>query len=392
MVTTDLPLIHVLCEGGREVAPLLQHMQEFSLQELGNIAWCYGTLQLHDPTVLDAVASRSALLLKDPGISEGLDGAHSVATTILCLVQAFTDLKMSDTVQEYATALQHLAAEMDEMSTNAMDAEMSPVKEEDDDSSPSVLRENPHVQLLFKPPSWVVGGDTPGKARSMARWFQARSSHAIAWDPEADFGFVHRLDRDTSGLLLCAKTYVGYFAAKFQFNNRRVQKNYIALCQGRFQKAPLTMDFPLRTTEIAPGISRSRVDENGQTALTEVLKVVHLSDSQEQAWSLLSLRLHTGRTHQIRAHCSHMGHPLAGDEAYGGRSPAPCRVFLHAFRLQINLNISGAAWDIDEESPLPPDLQEVLEQLQPESSADSASTLLQSCRDKKIRTRFCRFL
>lgn len=316
MVTTDLPLIHVLCEGGREVAPLLQHMQEFSLQELGNIAWCYGTLQLHDPTVLDAVASRSALLLKDrePLTGEGLDGAHSVATTILCLVQAFTDLKMSDTVQEYATALQHLAAEMDEMSTNAMDAEMSPVKEEDDDSSPSVLRENPHVQLLFKPPSWVVGGDTPGKARSMARWFQARSSHAIAWDPEADFGFVHRLDRDTSGLLLCAKTYVGYFAAKFQFNNRRVQKNYIALCQGRFQKAPLTMDFPLRTTEIAPGISRSRVDENGQTALTEVLKVVHLSDSQEQAWSLLSLRLHTGTAIAMAA-CRARARPRSQAEA-----------------------------------------------------------------------------
>eukprot|EP00438_Fugacium_kawagutii_P026068 Skav222469 [mRNA] locus=scaffold5898:140126:142685:+ [translate_table: standard] len=124
---------------------------------------------------------------------------------------------------------------------------------EDVGTLPSVLRESPHLQLFLKPPFWVVGGDAPSKGRSMARWFQAQGSHPIAWDAEADHGFVHRLDRDTSGLLLCAKTYVGYFAAKFQFNCRRVRKQYIALCQGPFPKAPLMLDFPLHTTEIAPG-------------------------------------------------------------------------------------------------------------------------------------------
>eukprot|EP00434_Breviolum_minutum_P001269 symbB.v1.2.001114.t1/scaffold46.1/size430244/5 len=377
--TIDHPLFHMLLGG--DVAPsvtplVLQHIDDFTLQELGNVAWCCSTLQLRRETVLDAVASRSLRLLEDRqrlNAGDELKDAHAIATSILCLVQAFTDLKMLEPLGSFASALKHLAAEMDELA-GIVDTEIGAVSaEEGSGTLPAVLRENAHLQLLVKPPAWVVGGDTPGKARSMAQWFQARSSESIAWDAEADFGFVHRLDRDTSGLLLRAKTYQGYFAAKFQFNTRQVRKQYLALCQGRFQKAPLMLDFPLRTQEIAPGISRTFVDGKGQASLTEVCSVIHLRDFQDQAWSLLALRLHTGRTHQIRAHCSHLGHPLAGDEAYGGRSPTTCRVFLHACWLRINLGVPGSEWLLDEECPLLPDLEEVLKQLQPESLADASA-------------------
>ncbi|CAK9020833.1 unnamed protein product [Durusdinium trenchii] len=149
------------------------------------------------------------------------------------------------------------------------------------------------------------------------------------------------------------------------------------------------LDFPLQTSEIAPGIYQSRVDQTGQSALTEatqttthrleehgmeeVLDVAHLMDSGKEAWSLVALKLHTGRTHQIRAHCSHLGHPLAGDEAYGASpsSPSP-RVFLHAFRLEIKIETVGA---IARECPLLGDLLEVLQHLQPASSSDHLQML-----------------
>lgn len=340
------------------------------------MAWSCSTLRWHSKPVLQAISERSLSLLEEVALPPGdaLSACHALATTLLCLVQAFTDLEMCDDVEAYAEVLQRLGEKMDE-AVHEKRPGNSPqtMKAEAARKLPQVLWETVQLQVLLKPPGWTVGAGSAGQARSMERWFQERCSHGIASDAEADFGFVHRLDRNTSGLLLCAKTYAGYFAAKFEFNARRVKKQYLALCQGHFPKGPAMLDFPLQTSEIAPGIYQSRVDQTGQSALTEVLDVAHLMDSGKEAWSLVALKLHTGRTHQIRAHCSHLGHPLAGDEAYGASpsSPSP-RVFLHAFRLEIKIETVGA---IARECPLLGDLLEVLQHLQPASSSDHLQML-----------------
>ncbi|CAJ1459761.1 unnamed protein product [Effrenium voratum] len=130
--------------------------------------------------------------------------------------------------------------------------------------------------------------------------------------------------------------------------------------------ASMSTKRPIASLGTPPGVSRSRVDASGQPAQTEVLQVSHLR--LREAWSLVAIHLHTGRMHQIRAHFSHLGHPLAADEAYGGRSLGK-RVFLHAFQLQMHSWLAGDG--VRASCPLPPDLEEVLCLLQPTSREDA---------------------
>lgn len=350
----------------------LSRLTEFSLQELANTAWSNATLQLVDEPVLVAIASRAKVLMQEliqsPPRERG-DEIHGAATPILCLVQAFTDLGLFDDDLDLcaAAALRHLGRELDAMHTknDVHHDGLAASEQEPPAGQPHVQWSGRHVSVIVKPPGWSVftSTDVMVGAKHLVSWVQAKSRQPIVRDRQADYGFVHRLDRNTSGSLLVAQSYEGYFAAKLEFNARRVTKQYVALCEGHFPKDLRMLSFPLLTVESSPGTFRSLVDEAGQHARTEVLRVAHLRDASREAWSLLILRLHTGRTHQIRAHCSALGHPLAADQAYGGKSLASCkRVFLHSFRLHLESRGEGdaAGWVAAAFSPLPEDLRQAL--------------------------------
>ena len=166
-------------------------------------------------------------------------------------------------------------------------------------------------------------------------------------------GIVHRLDKDTSGLILVAKNDASHRYLQSQFKEREVQKGYLALVaahlptmQGRIE-APIGRDPRHR--------QRMAVVTNGREAVTEyrVLTVY-------AGYTLVEVAPKTGRTHQIRVHFAWLGHPLAGDRVYGRRpsSELHSRHFLHAHRLRFRLPSNQC--HIEFESPLPPDLQEVL--------------------------------
>ena len=153
----------------------------------------------------------------------------------------------------------------------------------------------------------------------------------------ADFGYIaHRLDRDTSGVMILAKNEEVQKFLKRQFQERKVHKTYYAVIEGRLKYDEARIDLPLARDLKRP--TTFRVDPNGKEAET-FYKIVKTNDK----YSLVELRPTTGRTHQLRVHMKYLGHPILGDPVYGEKIESDegedkkRRLFLHASRLEITL-------------------------------------------------------
>lgn len=171
-------------------------------------------------------------------------------------------------------------------------------------------------------------------------------------------GIVHRLDRETSGVMVVARTDAAHASLAEQFRSRNVRKIYVALVHGRLPRdsgsitLPISRDAKRRTRMTARG-------KTGRYARTDWRVVARLEHS-----TLVEVLLHTGRTHQIRAHFAASGHPVAGDILYGAprslragsrKLPAPPRNFLHAARIAFLNPRTGAGVEV--RAPLPQDLR-----------------------------------
>jgi 23S rRNA pseudouridine1911/1915/1917 synthase len=164
-------------------------------------------------------------------------------------------------------------------------------------------------------------------------------------------GIVHRLDKDTSGLILVAKNRVAQANLSGQFKSRSVSKAYLVLVKGK-----LTPEKGIIEAAIGRDPrhrQRMAVVSRGREARTGYSVVRYLGD-----YTLLEIRPETGRTHQIRVHLGAIGFPVVGDATYGVRSPHLSRQFLHACKLGFRLPSSGEY--VEFESPLPPDLEQAL--------------------------------
>jgi 23S rRNA pseudouridine1911/1915/1917 synthase len=221
-----------------------------------------------------------------------------------------------------------------------------------------IVFEDEAVIVIDKPAGLVVH---PGSGNWSGTLLNALLQHApqLAGVPRA--GIVHRLDKDTTGLLVVAKTLEVQTALVRMLQGRKVTRIYLALAHGRVAgngrvEAPIGR-HPVQRVKMA-------VVSHGKPALTEY--------SVERCYaqcSLLRCRLHTGRTHQIRVHLASIGHPLVGDSVYGRRNAPPefHRQALHATHLALEHPLSGVpqAWN----APLPPDFAALLAQLDPEEPA-----------------------
>ncbi len=172
-------------------------------------------------------------------------------------------------------------------------------------------------------------------------------------DPERP-GIVHRLDRGTSGLIVVARSEEAHRNLSAQVRRREVERAYLALAEGRVRSRTGTIDAPIgRASRRRHRMAVSGASAREARTHFEVREVL-------SAETLLEARLETGRTHQIRAHFSAIGHPLLGDETYGG--PLRYRLerqFLHAHRLAFTHPMTGERLSFDSE--LPPDLAGALE-------------------------------
>jgi 23S rRNA pseudouridine1911/1915/1917 synthase len=165
-------------------------------------------------------------------------------------------------------------------------------------------------------------------------------------------GIVHRLDKDTSGLLLVARDDEAHAALVEAMKRREIARSYIAMVKGTPSAASGTIEAPIGRHPVAR--RRMSVTAGGRPAVTHY----RVLGSAEGA-SLLDVALETGRTHQIRVHLAHIGHPVLGDGTYGGRTEAAARLglerpFLHAARL--SFDHPGTGERIDVTDPLPGDL------------------------------------
>ena len=166
-------------------------------------------------------------------------------------------------------------------------------------------------------------------------------------------GIVHRLDKETSGLLIVAKTDRSHRILSSAIANRRVRRRYAVMIWGHLEGDELTIEKPLARDP--RDRKRMAIVNNGRQAKTDFVRLARFGPGD-----LLRAHLHTGRTHQIRVHLASVGHPVMGDDTYGGGGGrriaglAPKRHFLHAAWLQMNHPITGAPMDI--RSPLPDDL------------------------------------
>jgi 23S rRNA pseudouridine955/2504/2580 synthase len=207
-----------------------------------------------------------------------------------------------------------------------------------------VLFEDEHLLAIDKPAGVAVHG---GSGVSFGVIEQLRMAR-----PQAPFlELVHRLDRETSGILLLAKKRSALRQLQDQFRERETGKIYLALVVGQWPANRKVLDKSLHKYLLPDGERRVRVvakdDPNAMTALT-LVKVRHSGDG----FSLLEVTIRTGRTHQIRVHLASEGFPIAGDDKYGdfelnkslqraSATPPLKRMFLHAWRLQFNHPLTG---------------------------------------------------
>ena len=173
-------------------------------------------------------------------------------------------------------------------------------------------------------------------------------------------GIVHRLDRDTSGLLVVAKNEAARAALAGQWKRRQVEKGYTALVHGRLEPPEGVIDAPIGRDPRRR--QRMAVVEGGREARTVYRMRRYLAAGQD-SYSLVEVTPSTGRTHQIRVHFAAIGYPLVGDRVYGRPSPVVGRQFLHACRLAFHHPVDGRPLEF--ESPLPEDLREALARLIP---------------------------
>ncbi len=182
--------------------------------------------------------------------------------------------------------------------------------------------------------------------------------------PDETLELAHRLDRDTSGCLIVSRKASALRTLHALLRESQFEKHYLALLAGKWEFGPRSIDAPLRTDLRSGGERTVRVHASGKESRSDFRALQFFG----RAATLAQVSLHTGRTHQIRVHAAHTGHPVAGDDKYGDerfnftmRNHGLTRLFLHAHSLSFVWPESGQAFSVN--APLPPELRLVIDRL-----------------------------
>jgi 23S rRNA pseudouridine1911/1915/1917 synthase len=234
---------------------------------------------------------------------------------------------------------------------------------------PRIIFEDDYLLVLDKPAGWIVNeASTTGGQQVLQTWLKKNSQFSILNSQLYRSGIVHRLDKETSGILLVAKTKEAFENLQAQFKGREVKKIYTALVHGHVHPKEGVVNTPVG--RLPWNRERFGVLPGGREAVTgyKVLDYYLLSTTHKTPFTLLEFYPRTGRTHQIRIHAKYLGHPVVGDEFYAGRKTARAdriwcpRLFLHASRISFMHPKTKEV--IKFESGLPDDLRLCLKDLQ----------------------------
>jgi 23S rRNA pseudouridine1911/1915/1917 synthase len=218
----------------------------------------------------------------------------------------------------------------------------------------NIIYEDDDLLVIDKPAGLTVHPAPGHPAHTLVNAILSRFPHLLALSDSLRPGIVHRLDRDTSGVMAVAKNNSAQAKLIEQFRARSVAKAYLVLVKGKLTpengiiEAPIGRD-PRNRKKMA-------VVTRGREARTEYRVIKYIGD-----YTLLEVRPETGRTHQIRVHLSAIGYPVVGDKVYGVKSPFLSRQFIHASRLGFKLPSTGKYMEFNSE--LPSDLAQALEDI-----------------------------
>lgn len=207
----------------------------------------------------------------------------------------------------------------------------------------SILHEDDDLLVIDKPAGMVVHPAAGNTGRTLVNALLHHCGSLSVIGGEERPGIVHRLDKDTSGCIVVARNDTAHRHLSAQFAERTVSKIYLAVVAGRPRQPAGTIDAPIARHPVHR--KKMAVRDGGRSARTDYRVLSELPGS-----SLVECVLHSGRTHQIRVHMKHLGHPLLGDPIYGKSGDAP-RLMLHAWRLGFEHPRSGARLAF--EAPLP---------------------------------------
>ena len=230
----------------------------------------------------------------------------------------------------------------------------SPVDIVPQDIPISFIYQDEHIAVVDKPQGLPVHPGPGHPDGTLVNAILAHCPDIAGVGGEIRPGIVHRLDKDTSGLIMIAKTHDAHQNLSAQISSRNVDKGYLALCKGLLTKDDGIIDAPIGRDPY--NRKRMAVVEDGRYAKTMYTVIERFESS-----TFLSVKLETGRTHQIRVHMAHLNHPLVGDTVYGRSSNIVSRHFLHAHYLAFRHPITGEP--VEFQSDLPKDLSSALESL-----------------------------
>lgn len=233
---------------------------------------------------------------------------------------------------------------------------------------PKIIFEDDSLLILDKPSGWIVNeAATTKKTPVVQTWIADNFDFETAKSKLYRSGFVHRLDKETSGILIIAKQKSAFTQIQEQFKERKVSKEYSALAHGAVEPASDVIKVPVG--RLSWNRERFGVVAGGRSAETKY-KVVEKfrKRNSKDTFTMLSLYPKTGRTHQIRIHLKYIGHPIVSDNFYAGRKTSRkdrvwCpRLFLHAFGITFSHPVSGK--EVTYRSDIPNDLKSALETLE----------------------------
>lgn len=246
---------------------------------------------------------------------------------------------------------------------------------------PAIIFEDEFMLIINKPAGMTVNrSDTTGNEMTVQEWTENKlkikpfdktqgKNEKLKIDDESDFykraGIVHRLDKETSGVLIIAKTPQAFTELQRQFKERLVKKTYLALVHGNL--VPPEGEISVPVGRLPWNRKRFGVVAGGRDSVTRYRTINSLQliiNNTKEDMTLLELYPETGRTHQIRVHLKHINHPIFGDALYAGRKTARDdrkilpRVFLHAAKISFAHPVTGER--VEFESKLPEELAKML--------------------------------
>jgi len=302
-------------------------------QNLSNMSWALATLVLSNKPLMESISSsaiaRCEEFVKEP---HGIHKTYEYTTNLLALSWSLA-MSMQMTT-DVADALRHqvvsLGYEVDRLVALEIVPEDDDVEEGIDVRLPGVpfARVNlPGIMVIFKPENWEVNRGDPSIHRPQVEWrllsdwtaaALPRSRFPLAHSSEFDFGFVHRLDVPSSGLIMSAKSFAGLALLRFQLDTYELGREYIVLVINPFEPDLTVIEERLSKDNIN---MRSFVNPAGAPARTRIKNCSYAWPhvDPDVLTTLIAVKIHTGRHHQIRAHVTHFQHPTVADGKYSLR-------------------------------------------------------------------------